>query len=285
MEHDRDDLEESSRPWYRSPIAWAGAIAVLVLAAGLPLVVREVFPPGPPLGQVWMAQPGTIGRINRLAPDVADRFFDRGGSYALGGGWKGATPAIAWASVVDFVADLQAERVPEHVRTVMYDPEHWKATPESEQRDPVAAMELFSRAARLGGYRVVITPHPNLVEVPDAVCTVRRFESVESAYLRCGIQGEAARLSDVVEIQAQYLEGSPDQYRRFVSAAATQCREANPDVVVLSGLSTRFAPQPGVLRDAWEAVQDVVDGHYLAMPLGINPWVATAFLLQITNRR
>jgi hypothetical protein len=29
---------------------------------------------------------------------------------------------------------------------------------------------------------------------------------------------------------------------------------------------------------AWEAVSEVVDGHYLAMPSGIRPWIATRFL-------
>jgi hypothetical protein len=35
---------------------------------------------------------------------------------------------------------------------------------------------------------------------------------------------------------------------------------------------------------AWDAVVDVVDGHYLAMPHGIRPWIATRFLSLLAER-
>ena len=50
---------------------------------------------------------------------------------------------------------------------------------------------------------------------------------------------------------------------------------------VIAGLSTRFATDPRVLVEAWMAVRDIVDGHYMAVPEGIRPEVAAAFLAQI----
>ena len=89
----------------------------------------------------------------------------------------------------------------------------------------------------------------------------------------------------MVEIQAQWLEWDPPAYRAFVEAATAQAREANPDVVVLAGLSTRYAATPGDLLAAWDAVSDVVDGHYLAVPQGISPQLAASFLRMLAEER
>jgi catechol 2,3-dioxygenase-like lactoylglutathione lyase family enzyme len=163
----------------------------------------------------------------------------------------------------------------------MYDPERWADTPVVEQRDPVAAIRAFAAAARAAGYRVIVTPHPNLVGVPGAVCGPHPAESLEDAFLRCGITAAAARVADVVEVQAQYLETDPARYADVVGRAAEQARAANPAALVISGLSTRFATTAETLVDAWTAVRAIVDGHYMAVPEGIRPEVATEFLRQI----
>jgi len=263
----------------RSRWLWIPIIAMLLALAAVPVAVLRVLPDAPPLDQVWMATPGTYGRIERLDHDVAALFFERPTSYMLGALQLGdAVPSMSWADEAAFERDLAAGVIPAHVRAVMYDPEYWVATPVDQQQDPVAAMQAFSEAARAAGYQVVITPHPNLALVPGGDCVAQPGEAMERAFLRCGIQGQAAAVADVVEVQAQFLEEQPDYYAQIVRVATSQARDANPDVVVLSGLSTRFAATPQILLDAWTAVHEDVDGHYLAMPEGIRPWIATRFL-------
>lgn len=258
---------------------WLPMIAMLLALVALPVAVLRDLPDSPPLDQVWMATFGTYGRIERMDHEVAALFFERSTSYMLGTVQLGdAVPSMSWADESAFERDLAAGVIPAQVRAVMYDPEYWPATPVDQQQHPVAAMQAFSEAARTAGYRVVITPHPNLVEVPGGDCVARADEVMERAFLRCGIPGQAAALADVVEVQAQFLEEQPDYYGQIVGVATSQARDANPDVVVLSGLSTRFAATPEILLDAWTAVHDVVDGHYLAMPEGIRPWVGARFL-------
>ena len=159
---------------------------------------------------------------------------------------------------------------------MLYDPEGWLATPAAERRAPIPAMLAFGALARSHGYLPVITPHPSLMAVHGAVCGTFDGESLETAYLRCGIQAIAARAADIVEVQAQYLETDPDAYEAFV-AAAGQARQANPNVLVLSGISTTFTEDPRVLEAAWRSVHGVVDGHYLNVPQGLRPSVAIAF--------
>jgi hypothetical protein len=82
----------------------------------------------------------------------------------------------------------------------------------------------------------------------------------------------------VVETQAQYLEAYPGAYGAFVSSTAAQARAANPNVLVISGLSTNFVDSPAALYAAWFSVRDVADGHYLAIPGGRRYAVAIGFL-------
>jgi hypothetical protein len=268
---------------FRTQWVWRPVLTAL-LAVGL--VPGAVFrlPSSPPGDQVWMAVPGTIVRVQRLDPSIAKLFFDRSSSYALNGGWNSATPAFAWASEAAFERDLRRDRIAPEITTVMYDPENWAATPLNEQQHPVEAMQAFASAARAAGYRVVLTPHPNLVQVPGAECPAEPGEAIQAAFLRCGIIGAAAEQADVVEIQTQFLEGHTATYAAAVRALTTQARAANPDVVVLAGLSTRFTLDARTLLTAWSAVRHVVDGHYLAIPEGIQPWVAAKFLELVAQK-
>jgi hypothetical protein len=231
-----------------------------------------------------MATPGTITSIQAINPSLASRFFNAETSFGLNGGWGTATPAMSWASEAEFERAIRAGSIPPDVHTAMYDPEFWPATPLDEQERPVHSMRAFSEAAHAAGYAVVITPHPSLAEVNGGPCEATDVETVEGAFLRCGLEGGAARYADIVEVQAQFLEWDPARYRRVVATATAQARAANPDVVVIAGLSTRYAVDADVLYRAWDAVRDVVDGHYLAMPDRIRPGVAADFLTLVVDR-
>ena len=277
---DRGGPRGAIAAWLLPPL-----VGVAVAAAAIPAAFHHRLPNTPPLRQRWIATTPTVARIRAIDPGVAALYFDRPGSFVLGGGSGGSVAGLAWSDEGAFEQDLAAGAIPPSVRVVMYDPEGWSYTPRAERRDPVTAMRAFSNAARAAGYGVIITPHPGLVDVRDAVCARSGRETMSAAFLRCGLQAEAARLSDVVEIQGQWLEWDPAAYRSFVASAAAQARRAHPGVVVLAGLSTRFAPDAQTLLDAWDAVSDIVDGHYLAVPEGIRPDVAASFLRTLAEQR
>ena len=229
--------------------------------------------------QVWVVTSGTAFRVAYAAPDIAASLFAPGRSVVLGFPIGGGTPtALSWASEAAFELAIRNGWIPPKVRTVMYDPENWPSTPRDERVDPVAAMDAFAASARAEGYRVILTPHPSLVTVAGGRCTVRPGEPIEDAYVRCDIAGQAARVADIVETQAQMLETDPAAYRKFVSATARQARAANPRVLVLSGLSTTYTDSPVALYQAWLSVDDVVDGHYLSAPRGLRQESMIAFL-------
>src|SRR6266513_4590375 len=161
-------------------------LAALVGMAVVPAVFHARLPVAPPLHQRWMATPTTVQRIRTIDPAVAALYFDRRGSYVLGGGLQAATAAASWADERLFEQDLAAGAIRPDVRFVMYDPEGWPSTPPKEQRHPVAAMQAFAAAARSAGYGVIITPHPSLVDVSGADCTRPATETIQDAFLSCG---------------------------------------------------------------------------------------------------
>ena len=77
-----------NRRWVR----WAAPLALVLVVAAvtLPLTVHRT--PEPPDGQTWIATLGTIRLLRAQDPDVVTQFFDREGSFALGG-YNGAVPS------------------------------------------------------------------------------------------------------------------------------------------------------------------------------------------------
>jgi hypothetical protein len=238
---------------------------------------------GPRLGtatEIWIGTATTRGTLARIDSDAAAGLFGAPQSITLGEP-IGAPVALSWSSERRFAHDVANGSIPSSVRIVLYDPEGWLATPPMERRSPVPAMLAFGAVARAHGYLPVITPHPSLMQVQGATCAAMTGETIEAAYLRCGIQAAAARAADIVEVQAQFLETDPDAYARFVADAAAQARLVNPGVQVISGISTTFTEDPQVLFAAWRSVRGVVDGHYLNVPNGVRPNVAIAFAREV----
>lgn len=231
----------------------------------------------------WVVVTGTIRALTEVDPDVG-AVFATTETVALGG-WPGATNGRAWGSHARFAADVAGGAIPQEVLVAMYDPEGWERTPIDERLDPIASIEAFGALARSKGYAVIVTPHANLVDVPRSPHAPRAHESREDAYLRSGIGEAAAANADVVEIQAQKMQRDPKAYRAFVADAARVVRSVNPEVEVLSGLSTHpgYPATADMLTEAWLSVRDVVDGHYLSLAKLRLVDVAAAFLRRWTD--
>lgn len=263
----------------RSAIRVGLALALLVLLSLSPGVAQTVgAPPG-----TWVLTRHTVGLIAAADPALAERFFATPRSAVLGG-WGGAVPSVSWPSYSSFAAAVATGAIPPGTSAVMYDPEGWAATPRWEREDPSEYMKAFSELAHSRGYAVILTPHPNLTTEPGAVCPVRPGEPMEDAYLRCRIPAIAARFADTLDIQAQFLESDPARYTRVVRIATQQARAVNPDIVVVSHLSTTFAPNATVLFSAWSAVRGIVDGHYLSVPDASRADIALGFLRMVNAR-
>jgi hypothetical protein len=176
----------------------------------------------------------------------------------------GARPVVTFPAVSELRQAVTGHQLPAGVGTLLYDPEAWAFTPHAEQIDPAGAARQALRVARAHGLKLIVAPALNLTTVRPGLTGPRWRQ-----FLDLGLAGALAKVSDVIELQAQSLERSPGTYAAFVRAAAAQARKANPAVQVLAGLSTN---PPGAvvssqqLIAAIRATSGLVDGYWLNIP-------------------
>lgn len=140
---------------------------------------------------------------------------------------------------------ITQKKVPAGIRAILYDNENWSFTPLAQRRDPVSYYEQASELAHSHGYQFVATPGP------------------------AGVDPGIAASADVVDIQAQGDQSSPAHYEKFVAPIARAVRAANPDAVIVSGLSTnhgRVLPTPRELVSIADSVSSDVSGYWLNIP-------------------
>ncbi|HEX4700543.1 MAG TPA: hypothetical protein VH352_00305 [Pseudonocardiaceae bacterium] len=173
-------------------------------------------------------------------------------------------PTLSFKSVATLQQTLDA-RTPQRrgVRAIIYDAEHWAQTPADEQRDPAGAYQRAATIAHAHGLIFIATPAMDLVN------TTGRVSDPASVFLSRGIDGDAAKYADVVDIQAQSLERDTAAYQDFVVRATAQIRSANQGVTVIAGLSTNphgWVITPDMLVSDMTAVAGSVSGFWLNIP-------------------
>jgi hypothetical protein len=140
--------------------------------------------------------------------------------------------------------------------------------------------------------RLIGTPSVSLVNIvaPGPGRVFPRF-------IDAGIAGGVAKSADVIDIQAQGSVRDPQLYTSFVTEAAAQARLANPEVIVLAGLSTNPSGAGGdVSVDQLAAdvrmTQAAVEGYWLNVPVpgpycprctGARPDLAVALLRALAS--
>ena len=179
-------------------------------------------------------------------------------------GWN----AIPFASFTSFRAikrTFDRGALAPSVKGIMYDNEKWRFTPEEEQLNPARYEELAAELVHAHGLLFLTAPAVNLVTALAPKSDERRYDS----YLRLGIVADAARYADVIDIQAQGSERNTRVYTDFVGRAAAQARQANPNILVLAGISTNPSGQSvdaNELLRAISATRSSVDGYWFNIP-------------------
>jgi len=244
------------------PLGWPGSAPAAALRF-----------PGPAHGLYLVISAQHLRDIRAVAPKLAATLLARRTTIVLSPGPAALTGKRAalgtafFTSYADFAGRLHRHAMPAGVRAVAYDPELWRATPFLERLDPGRYMALFAAAARRHGYAVILMPGRDLLAAASS-CRQRPWEDLDTAFLRCGLAGESARLSQIFEIQTAPVETRAAELRAFAAACAKQARAANPAVVLIATLST----QPGTrwvsgwqLARAAAAVRPFVQGFQLNM--------------------
>jgi hypothetical protein len=252
----------------------AGVIALVVFTAGPPQSVGPLpsSNSAPPLGgiRVWMM---TAPVVTALAaqPDIrsalaADRIYEilRPGQQPETG--LNIVPTISYGSEADLAAAVTGGQLPSYVKAVLYDNEHWSATPTAEQIAPATYYKLAAEVAHSNGLQLVATPAIDLVEVTSSGAT-----NAEEAtqFLRTNILKDVAPYADVIDVQAQRLETDQQMYSKFLESAVAQIRAANSQVMIVGGISIHPSSTESVVADLVMLVatsHGYVSGYWLNVP-------------------
>jgi hypothetical protein len=176
--------------------------------------------------------------------------------------------AVLFASFADFASlrdAVEQGRLGPDVIGVMYDVERWHFTPEDEQRNPAGYVKQAADLAHAHNLLFMTAPAVDLIVTMAPDSRSQQYET----YLRLGIAADAALYADVFAIQAQGAETNTELYTNFVRSAAAQARQANPDVMILAGISTEPNGQQVTAGDILRAIVgtwDVVDGYWFNIP-------------------
>ena len=262
-------VTSARRPISAAATALAGAALVLASLAGC----SRAAPPRPaPSGTgtsasvppaaslTWVVERQAVNALRGAGMSEAElsALFGTGNTYAVGG--------FAGAHRTATVTNLSPENanIPAGTTALLYDDEHWPLTPAAQQLDPAKYEAQALQWAHGQGMVLIATPAPDLADVLDPGGS----GTADERFLALDVIAAVARNADVVDIQAQGLEGST-LFAQFVTTAARQARAANPHVKVLAGISTNPSGRTISARtfaaDA-DAVRGVVDGYWLNIP-------------------
>ena len=170
-----------------------------------------------------------------------------------------------FTSYVQLQKAFESGRVGPEVKAILYDNEHWKFTPEDEQRNFGEYAKRVAELVHAHGLLLFTAPADTLTRDYGTPAGEPRYE----AYLRLKLAAQAAQYSDVFEIQSQGSEMNPKRFSSFVREASAQARAANPGVRVFAGISTSPNGQPvseEQLAAAVDATREAVDGYWLNVP-------------------
>jgi hypothetical protein len=177
----------------------------------------------------------------------------------------GADPVVTFSSVGELSQAVPGGQLPAGTSALLYDPEAWSFTPRAEQLDPASAARRARDIAHAHGLSLIVAPALNLTTLRPDPAGGPRWKQ----FLGLGLAGSIAKVTDVLEIQAQSLERSTGTYTEFVREVAAQARAANPRVAILAGLSTNPPGAPVTsqqLTAVIHATRGIVDGYWLNIP-------------------
>lgn len=243
----------------------------------------------------WLVFSAKLAEIQQLDAPLANAAFNNPCTLIAGAptaspvpqGWH-SVPLASLDSFANFRTDLLTPgAIADGLQVVLYDNETWgglNLTPRQEKLNPAIYERLFANLAHAYGYAFLSAPGTDLVTVqPGYVPGQRNYPQ----YIQMGFpQFSAQAPAEFYDMQAQgaqSTEPSPDCssiYCSFVKTASQVAHRANPETLLLAGVSTDPVNISATVTQMFGAVQDTKDfvtGYWLNVPNN-DAVLATCFL-------
>ena len=220
----------------------------------------------------WLRANNILAQMFGGAYAPAAAALNAGKTYNIATSTTAGTPAGSNAlTAYNYKDNTQIPgSAPTGVSAVLYDCEDWSQTPSAQYTNPVSSYQAAKASATAIGLPVIATPGT------DLAAAIAPGQSPQwQAILNAGLPGKiAATLSagDIFEIQAQSLQADPTgAYLSYVQGAVAQIQAANPNLVILAGVTTYDTAQAASaslseLNAAAAAVSSLVAGFWVNVP-------------------
>lgn len=151
---------------------------------------------------------------------------------------------------------------------IIYDGEHWGATPQNEQADMSSSVASGQSIATSGGCTFGVAVDGQYAGLVPKTCGYSLDRAIHRSL--------DFRNIALYNIQAQRLlsdecvaQGGQNNYVQFVTALANEIHAKNPATKISAQLSFRYTP-PDRMIAVINQLRRVVDGFYLAYPLKVG---------------
>ena len=147
---------------------------------------------------------------------------------------------------------------------VFYDPEHWSATPLTEQQNPAAAIAKAAQIVHAAGKKFGVTPDGEFMGVYR--CTFVMSKSI--------IQSVDWTQVDELNIQAQHLASDntctkvgSSSFQYMVTQIAAYVKSQNPNIAIVAQVSMRDSSPARILAAAG-SVYGIAEAIHVSYPAG-----------------
>ena len=202
-------------------MAAAGVLAAMLLVAPVPQRAAAVAG-SPKQAPLWLVKSNDLNLLRQQGAGdgvtlPAFTWVGCGGKSDRDGCVAGQQPIFTSYSA------LRSKALTGWRGTAIFDIETWSDTPAAQRKNPD---KWICRAAHL----TRVDPHLKVVITPYAKPPTRLMIGEDVAAAKCG--GYA------VDVQTQFINGSPVKFGRFIRKAVRAVRRVNSTIIVLAGLAT-----------------------------------------------
>lgn len=241
--------------------------------------------PGPTTGRVWImsnevynaaiADPQTASALK------GSTIYVHTISGVVSGPPQGVqvVPVMKFTSLAVMRGAIADAKIPSDVHVLAYDNEDWNRTPANERLDPANSYLQAAQLAHAHGYKFEATPGwiPGYAGVPTPG-QGRRPSAAD-------IDPAIASVTDLLDIQAQLpaWQHDPAAYVAWVKPIAQAAKNANPNLIVVSGLVARDGISASAILALAKASEPYVQGWWLNVdePASANQVTANQFISQL----
>ena len=188
----------------------------------------------------WMVSATAVGALNDVAQAQTQSVFNTARTFVTGAASStlaslslpSAVPTARFTNEGRLAAAVQTGALPAGTQAVVYAPQHSKATPIAQQRNPSLYFQNAATVVHNAALLFIAAPAVDLASALDPRAPKAAQASI---FLNRRIAAASAKFADAYEISGPTTRLGGAHYASFVYAASLQAMTTHPGIQLLAG--------------------------------------------------